>query len=195
MMHLTPDQFVDAVEDRDRLDRQAAAHLGQCDACRQQLASLTEAWHETTAVTLPEPSPLFWDHFSRRVREATDRQALPATSTFGRFWQDAWRPVVTLAVTCTAVALVLVLRPAAPVDPARGLATGSTTVAQVDAAADDGVLSVVAAAAADLEAEELQQVARPSADATSAAIEDLTPEQRAEMVRLIKAHMKSSGAE
>jgi len=193
MTHLTPDQFVDAVEDRDRLDRQAAAHLGQCEACRQELTSLTESWHETAAVTLSEPSPLFWDHFSRRVREATDLQAMPPASTFGRFWQDAWRPVLTLAVTCSAVALMLVLRPAAPVDPARG--TTGSTVAQADTAADDGVLNVVAAAAADLEAEELQQVARPSSDATNAAIEDLTPEQRAELVRLIKAHMKSSGAE
>jgi hypothetical protein len=194
MTHLTPDQFVDAIEDRDRLERQAVTHLDRCETCRQQLASLTDTWREAQAVTLPEPSPLFWDHFSRRVREATDLQGMPATSPLGRLWQDAWRPITMLAVTCSAVALVLVLRPTPSAEPGGG-STASATVAHMDTAADDGVLNIVAAAAADLEAEELQQVARPSADATSAAIEDLTPEQRAELVRLIKAHMKGSGAE
>ena len=58
---------------------------------------------------------------------------------------------------------------------------------------DDGSLNVVAAVAADLKTDELQQVARPSADATGAAIEDLTPAQCAELMRLIKTQM--SGAE
>jgi hypothetical protein len=39
----------------------------------------------------------------------------------------------------------------------------------------------------------VQPVARPSADATAAAIEDLTPAQCAELMRLIKSQM--SGAE
>ena len=47
--------------------------------------------------------------------------------------------------------------------------------------------------AQDLRTDELPQIAPPSADATGAAIEDLTPAQRAAFVKLIKS--QTGGAE
>jgi hypothetical protein len=46
--------------------------------------------------------------------------------------------------------------------------------------------------ASDLAPDQLQQAARPTADATSAALEDLSPEQRAAFARLIKTHISGT---
>jgi hypothetical protein len=192
MTHLTPEQFVDALEERN--DRRTADHLERCEICRRELAALTATWRDAESVPRTEPSPLFWDHFSRRVREATDLQAMPVASPFGRFVQGAWRPLATMAVAVGALALVVLLRPPSrSAEPGAVATTASvTTLESVDRVVDEGMLNVVAAAATDLKVEEIHQMVRPTADATSAAIEDLTPEQRVELIRLIKLQMKGS---
>jgi hypothetical protein len=192
MTHLTPDQFIDSIDAIDakvELSRAASAHLAGCEACQAERASLTEALGDARAVTMPEPSPLFWDHFSRRVAAATSGEAVPVPAG----WTSAgWRSVWASALMAGVLTVAFVVW-RAPVRP--GLPVGQPTVAASgDAmAGDDHGLRGVAILASDLKAEELQQVARPSADATAAAIEDLTPAQRAELVRLIK--MQTSGAE
>jgi hypothetical protein len=191
MTHLTPDQFVDAVEGRVERHPGAASHLAVCENCRAELSSLTEVLSTARAVDLPEPSPLFWEHFSRRVRAAVESESTPRRAGW---FAGAWRPVVLLGAAGGALALVLVLRPSpvsAPILPSSQFADATvavTPVADVESS-DDVRLSVMAAMAKDLEAEEFQQAVRPSADAAGAALEDLTVEQREALVRLIKARM------
>jgi hypothetical protein len=211
MRHLTPDQFIDSLDALDAIDaidetdakvalpRAASAHLAGCEACQAERASLAEALGDARAVAMPEPSPLFWDNFSRRVGAATSDEAVPRSMTIGGLWRRGWRPFATVAVAACALALVVVMRGGPRLDDSGGVAVPA--VAELTPAAapvgfvgmDDGSLSVVAAVAADLKTDELQQVARPSADATGAAMEDLTPAQCAELMRLIKTQM--SGAE
>jgi hypothetical protein len=199
MRHLTPDQFIDsidAIEATVELPRAVSAHLAGCEACRAERARLTEALVDVRAVPMPEPSPFFWDHLSRRVRAATSDEPLPVHAG----WMTAgWRPFATVAVAVCALVLVVVMRTRQPLGDSGRVAVPAVAVltpgpASVEVVGmDDGSLSVVAAVAADLKTDELQQVARPSADATGAAIEDLTPAQCAELMRLIKTQM--SGAE
>jgi hypothetical protein len=202
MTHLTPDQFIDSIDAMDakvELSRAASAHLAGCEACQAERASLTEALGDARAVTMPEPSPLFWDHFSRRVAAATSGEAVPGSKATGGLWPRGWPRFATVAVAVCALLLVVVMRARPPLGHSGRVAV--TAVAALAPAAepvefvgmDDGSLSVVAAVAADLKTDELQQVARPSADAAGAAIEDLTPAQCAELMRLIKTQM--SGAE
>jgi len=200
MTHLTPDQFIDAIDARDatvELPRRASAHLAECEACQAERARLAEALGDLRAAAIPEPSPLFWDHFSRRVRAATSDEPLPVPA---RGWMAAgWRPFAMVAVAVCALVLVVVMRAGQPLGDAGRVAVPAAVVSTPAAppvevvGMDDGSLSVVAVVAADLKTDELQQVARPSADATGAAIEDLTPAQCAELMRLIKTQM--SGAE
>jgi len=72
MTHLNADEFIDAMEGLLPADRQA--HLAACEACRQQLAELASALGDARQVSIPEPSPLFWQHFSQRVRVAIDAE-------------------------------------------------------------------------------------------------------------------------
>jgi hypothetical protein len=58
--------------------------------------------------------------------------------------------------------------------------------------AEDESLTVVARLASGMSFEELQQVARPTPDATDAFVAQMSPKERAELVRLIKAEKGSS---
>jgi hypothetical protein len=194
MTHLTADQFVDAMEGRTGADRGVSAHLAGCERCQAELSSLADVLRDTRAVPIPEPSPLFWDHFARRVRAATSDELVPQGRAMGWLWQHRWQSLAMIAVGACALVLVVVMRSGEPVVPAPPMVAALTPAAgPIEAGSqDDGGLNVVAVVAADLRTEDLQQVA-PSADATGAALEDLTPAQCQELMRLIKAQM--SGAE
>src|SRR5262245_25481785 len=105
MRHLSPEQLLDLAEGA---DAGAESHLQACEACRQQVASLRLTMAAVSDVAVPEPSPLFWEHLSTRVRDATAQE--PATSRWHvwtgslRFWRFA---AVAGAAGVLAVALSL----------------------------------------------------------------------------------------
>jgi len=70
MTHLTADELVDIAEGT--RPESAASHLAACAACRAVLAELRATMSAITDADVPEPSPLFWDHLSRRVHEAIE---------------------------------------------------------------------------------------------------------------------------
>ena len=72
MTHLTSDELVDALDGALAPPRQT--HLDACQPCQQQLAELEAVLGEATAVTVPEPSPLYWEHLSARVRTTIDAE-------------------------------------------------------------------------------------------------------------------------
>ena len=75
--------------------------------------------------------------------------------------------------------------PLAPLDP-------SGVVASVDsgfAPVDEESVNFIVQLASDLSADELQEAARPTGDATAAVIDELTPAQRTELIKLIQAKM------
>ena len=69
MTHLTPDELLDVIEQSPVADRYRE-HLDSCEQCRTEAAALSAVLGTTRRVDIPEPSPLFWDQFSRRVHEA-----------------------------------------------------------------------------------------------------------------------------
>ena len=111
MTHLTADELIDAVEaDADKgnaasmLAPERQAHLTACDVCQRELAELASVLSEVKQVSIPDPSPLFWNHFSERVRGAIDadvaeRPAWPAWLRWqilvpwarSRCWSWRWR--------------------------------------------------------------------------------------------------------
>jgi hypothetical protein len=77
--HLTPEELIDS---RERpLPPARQAHADTCAACRSEIARLDEVLLDVGAVDVPEPSPLFWDHLSARIR---DRVAHEPPPTRGR---------------------------------------------------------------------------------------------------------------
>lgn len=192
MTHLTPDQFVDAVEGRVQSPSAAASHLAGCEACRTELASLTEVLTTARGVDVPEPSPLFWEHFSRRVRAAVETEPAPRRAGW---LVEGWRPMAVLGVAVGVLVLAVVLRPTRVSAPTVSdtLAPALVTADSTPAESNEDALNVLAVVAQDLRTDELQQIVHPSSDATGAAMDDLTQSQMAALERLIKS--KTSGAE
>lgn len=73
MTHLTPDELIDAMEGV--LSPERRTHLAACDACQRELAGLSTVLSDAKQASVPEPSPMFWPHFSERVRTAIDHDA------------------------------------------------------------------------------------------------------------------------
>ena len=174
--HLRPEEFIDALDNT--LSPARNAHLEQCEACRAELAGLLAITREAHADGVPEPSPLFWDHFSERVRQATG----PDAATQQQWWRS-WRPVATLAASAAAaVLMLLVLSKSGPaVAPSAPITTAAGATLE-----DDGSWDIVMSLASEIAWDDVRDAVAPSADAADAAIEELTAAQREALVRLLK---------
>src|SRR5262245_19463877 len=71
MSHLTERELVDVIDGALPPERQA--HADACATCRGEIASLRAMLDEALTADVPEPSPLFWEHFSARVREGVQQ--------------------------------------------------------------------------------------------------------------------------
>src|SRR5437763_1048792 len=106
MTHLSDAEFVDLVEET--LDPRRASHVETCASCRGQAVALRAMLRQTADVDLPEPSPLFWEHLSNRVRAgmaAEDAEAVAEAARSG--WRSFRGRLVPLAVAATLVIGVL----------------------------------------------------------------------------------------
>jgi len=196
MTHLSDSEFVDFAEGA--LDAGRAAHLDTCPACREQGETVRAALRSATSVTMPEPSPLFWDHLSARIREG-----VAIEPQVRRVW---WRPGLIAALGCAAAILVAVgisirerpdprvvpqiakSEPAVPASPA-------TIVEQpADAPATDAAWALLRDAASDIQFDDATEAGlnvRPGA--VDSAVLDLTPAERDALGRLLQDAIRSRG--
>jgi hypothetical protein len=104
MKHLVPEEFVDLVDGV--LSTERARHVETCPSCQHQASELKTAMTAARQVEVPEPSPLFWEHFSARVKDAVAAEPSAAAG-----WRLAWRGwIVAAAATAAAVLAVIVGR-------------------------------------------------------------------------------------
>ena len=112
MTHLTSDELIDAVEGtldavETTLDEARQQHLDTCEVCRSQVADLASVLGEALAVAVPEPSPLFWEHLSQRVRTAIAAEP-PASGGWGSWLRwPVLAPMAALALIVLALAVAL----------------------------------------------------------------------------------------
>jgi hypothetical protein len=180
--HLTPQRIVEAIDGT--LSSAARDHLGACVECRAEVERVRAILQEAErAAPAREPSPLFWDHFADRVREATSTLPVASRSSGWSYW---WRPGLlvsgALAVIALVVAVPRFLPPAPVVDQ---------VVADADPApaVDFDGWDLVVSLTDDLGWDEVQQVARPKAGTADAVIDELSPAERAMFVKLLKQEM------
>ena len=180
--HLSPDEFVDALDRA--LPSARAAHLDGCDDCQAQLADLNAALMEASAVPAAEPSPLFWDHFSARVAQAIEVDSEPAR----RWWQPIWKPVAAVSVMAAAVILAVALRsgPDAVVPAGEAIVVDGGTLLVNE---DDGSWEFVVGLSSDMAFDDVREAVTPAAGTADEAIAELTAEQRAALVRLLRQEM------
>jgi hypothetical protein len=191
MAHLTPDQLLD-VADGTRTDGEFV-HLQSCAVCARQLAGLRDVIRDAKDVTVPEPSPLFWDHLSARVRRAVAEDGRNAVRP-GYWWRWA-------AAVAAIGALVLVLRPLVPLsiggipDTRSGVSADLMPRHNLRAFDDDPALALLADLSAGLDWEAAAEAGLvPARDAVDSVVFDLSDEERVELHRLLQEALAGAGA-
>ena len=135
-MHLTPEDFIDLAEGTQ--SEASFPHVSACDGCRRQLAAMRAAMAMATDADVPEPSPIFWDSLSARVRDAIATAA-------ARPWWSVWtRPRVLMPLSAVAVlALVVALAPNLRLgSPGAGIGTAPSPIAVTSIAGEPAADSV-----------------------------------------------------
>jgi len=214
MAHLTPEQFVDVADGvLAETGREVPPHLATCVECREQLAGMRAMMTEAADVELPEPSPLFWDQLSARVRAAVAEEPSP------RSWRDRLlRPLVLVpslaGALVAALFVVLLMRPAlAPTAPPSPMLMTTVTVPPDGTArasvpvllpslpplgtAGDPQLGLIADYGSALDWDEMRDgIALSEAGTSSDAIVGaLTVEEQRELQRLLADEMAQPGAQ
>jgi len=197
--HLGPEALIDLVEGCS--SPAPLAHLERCESCRRALAELRAVYERVSEAPAPEPSPLFWEHFSARVHDAV-ADVEPAAS---RPWRS-WRVMVPVAAVAGLLMAVIFGRGGAPAPtPApvqsaseRGAAQVTVDSNQPDAArvADDEIsLRLMEALVAGLDHEALESAGLGAADGVlDGALVDLSSEEQVELVRLLRDALAGTGA-
>lgn len=178
MTHLTPDELIDAMEGILAPDRRA--HLTTCDECRRQLEDLAGALNEATQSSIPEPSPLYWQQFSRRVNAAIDRHSVEARPQWLR-WQ-ALLPLGAMAM------MVIALVSSVPQQPR----VESTTVDMSAPVVAEDTWASFAALVGDLDVDVAAAAGVIEPGTADAAVLHLTAEEQRELSRLL--HLELSRA-
>src|SRR5262245_26825134 len=199
MKHLSRAEFVDLIESPGSLPAERSEHLEACVKCRDEVEMLWAVRSLAAEDEAPEPSPLFWDHFSARVAEELRREPVPAPS--GR-WISVRFATWTAAATIVMVLLIssgvwrTTVHAPAPHAPAQVSAPADlATVEPSDDVESDEAWAVVRAATADLVWEDAHDAGitpRPG-EAENVALQ-LNAAERIELERLVDEDMKRNGA-
>lgn len=187
MSHLSSDEIIDLV------DGSASAahteHIEACEACRKQVDELRRVMAMAREDRVPEPSPLFWDHFSERVRRVVADEPAPVSRWAAVF---SWRVLVP-ATTLTLILVMIV----------GGLVTYQSRTKRVDLAVRDEAMADVVAVAQDDASWALLADLTATLDvdvvtdagivvgqgAAERAVAQVSSEEAAELQRLLKAEL------
>ena len=207
MRHLKPRELTELLEGQ--LPAARAAHADECERCRDEANALRDVWQRASAVDIPEPSPLYWDHFASRVRDAIETTSAPAGGTpWVRRPAAAWTASALLATLVLALAFGRALvAPIATLAPQGESSVASDTSARLT----DADPIATSPLEGDVEADAAWTLVRIVADEVSwddpenmgfdeapGNIERLALElnatERIELARLVEDELKRNGA-
>jgi hypothetical protein len=186
MKHLDLDERLALIEGE---EAPAHPHLVACARCRTEVDAARSALAEAAAVTVPEPSPLYWDVLSRRVSDRLDAAA-PRRVAVGR---PFWRVLVPLSI---AVGALLI---AVGVDQGGRHRVPARTVAVAPAgdgadavlASVDGEWAVLVNLAGEFDLDTLaDRLGRPGESAAESAIWELNVQERVELAALLRLEVQ-----
>lgn len=186
MGHLSTEQFVDLAEGMRA--ESSFPHLQACATCREQLEALRSMMSAAADIEVPEPSPLFWDRVSARVREAVAASGPPRRAWWHlSTWPRVAIPVVTAVVVVIAVGTMLTPRVQAPTAPSFvSVPAPGPSVAAADSI-DDPALGLVQELAAQMDWEDASQLAVATHPGLAdEAFSELTQAERLEMRQLLQ---------
>jgi hypothetical protein len=194
-VHLTPEQLLD-VADGSRADREFP-HLQSCATCARQISELRGAIEAAAEVSVPEPSPLFWNHLAERVRTAVAEERRAERPGF--LSQGWWRLAAAAAVVAAGV---LVVGPALRRLPAPGTTPSSfdppaelLSADAVPAFDEDPALTLLADLSVGMDWEAAAEAGLvPAEGAVDGVVLALSDEERLELHRLLQEALAAAGA-
>lgn len=188
MTHLTDEQIVDAMDGS--LLPAAAAHVSACAACASKVGEARNAFREAAGLDVPDPSPLFWQHFAERVNAAIDHP--PVASGWGWPRVAGWATAVLLVI---GVIAIFAMRSGEVPRQIPVVQTPAGDVVEPIPIDEDEAWAVVRTLATDLHYEDAHEAGvMPRAGAVDRAATELSEEERAELVRLLENELKRTGA-
>jgi hypothetical protein len=191
-MHLTPEELLDLAEGARSLS--SAPHLTMCEGCRRQLAELRDVMAAIgDDADVPDPSPLFWEHFSTRVQEAVTADTVAARSWFG-VGRWSWGLAAVMSVAVLTIAVSLMLRtPSTTSVPSVAEAPGNDVGSAP--AVDDPSFSLLGDLAGGLDWDSAAEAGiSMDVGAADTAVAELSQAERAELQRLLREAMAPRGA-
>ena len=202
-MHLTPEELIDLAEGA-RAEA-AAPHLQSCEVCRHQVVALRATMSAAADVDVPEPSPLFWDHLSQRVREAVAGEEAPASRFPGWGWAlgGSWRTWAIAGVAAAVIVSIYVTAPgtlppsstssSTPSSGARSAAAVSSAPLEPFGAVDDPSLTLFADLTEQIDPQAITETGWSShVGAVDEVVASLTDDERLELQRLLKEELAKS---
>ena len=193
MSHLTDAQITDAAEQQ--ADPRTSTHLAGCAACTAKVAQLRAILDSIAGSEIPEPSPLFWEHFAAGVSDGIDAQPQPARSWLSPAalaWLGAAAVVLLSVIGYYATRRTIDTVPLAP-----AVALGETPLADLSAddVEQDEAWALMRSLAVDLHYDDARDAGvLPRAGSVERAATELSEAERAELVRLIREELKRMGA-
>jgi hypothetical protein len=190
-MHLTPEELLDLAEGtRSGVSK---PHLATCEACCQQLEELRKVM-ASLEVDVPEPSPLFWDHLSARVRDAVAADTSRARSWFG-LGRWSWGAAAVMGAVVVVVAVSVSLRtPPTGVTQPKAVDETSADVGS-SAPADDPSFILLGDLAGSLDWDSAADAGiTMDVGAADHAVAELTQSERTELQRLLREAIGPTGA-
>ena len=204
-MHLKTDELVDIAEGT--RSEASAPHLAGCEPCRAQLHELRAMMSAAQDIDVPEPSPLFWDHLSSRVRDAVAAEPAPRRWWLGvATWRRASMPAWAVAAATIVVAVVLSSRVMAPQPPAGigersappppVLIADANTSTEVlgDTASEDASLMLVASLTSAMDLDAATDAGLAPSGSAEHAITHMSESELRELGRLLREELARSGA-
>jgi hypothetical protein len=204
--HLRDDQLVDAVDGRH--DAGIAAHLAECATCDARVRELRSMLQTVATDDVPEPSPLFWEHFPARVSRAID--AAPEPRGWGispRWWWGSGAVVATIVILLMLPLLPMsretgTLAPAPQVSettPATAIVTANPesfeALENLEDLEDNEAWAMVRAVAEATDYDDVREIGlTPRPGSLERAAIEMTSDERAELARLIELELKRTGA-
>ena len=175
MNHLTSDELIDAMEGMLAAERRA--HLDACDECRRQFDDLAGVLSDARQASVPEPSPLFWNHFSARVNEAIDHEV-------DRAWPQWLRWQILLPLGAVAM-IILALMAAVPKQPR----VEDVSVEVTTPAVAEDTWASFADLVGDVDVDVAAEAVVIEPGLADQAVLHLTSEERLELSRLLQAEL------
>src|SRR5437016_6144544 len=190
-MHLRPDELVDLAEGAGA--ESSVRHLATCEACRTELETLKTAMALAVDVDVPEPSPLFWDHLSRRVSESVAAEGSPRP-----VWWSWLAPAGWAACAAIIIALAVNARDARIRHDVRAT-TASTSIVS-DAMPDpqlddtDPSLVLVAELTSEMDLDGATEAGLAPQGSAEHAVTHMDRAELRELRQLLKEALANSGA-